>query len=130
MTLSTNQSVPGDGNQHVVLLDTIAAGSTPHMGNTGSNGINSTGSNYRITTSTSMANITATDLTVFVQAQSSGVSPVGNGLRTSMPSVSSIFGISGSAIQPVTGAAGDLITFPRIRPTRTLRHRRLIMAIL
>ena len=47
-----------------------------------------------------------------MQAQSSGVSPVGNGLRTSMPSVSSIFGISGSAIQLVTGgAAGDLITF-------------------
>ena len=113
MTLSTNQSVPSDGNQHLVLLDTIAAGSTPHMGNTGSNGINLIRpGNYRITTSTSMANITATDLTVFVQAQSSGVSPVGNGIRTSTPSVSSIFGIAGSAVQLVTGgAAGDLITF-------------------
>ena len=111
MTMSVNQSIGTDG-QHVLLLDTVVAGSTPHMGNTGSNGINLIrAGNYNVTTGVSIANVSTTDFVMFTLAYSTGTSPIGNGLRTAAPSLNTTFGIAGSAVQLITGGlAGDLIT--------------------
>ena len=113
MSLGTSQSIVGDGNQHTLLFDTIGAGSTHGMGNTGSNGINLIRpGNYRVSVGISIGTILATNFIMFTQAYSSGsASPSGSGLRVSSASVDTNFGIAGSAVGFVTGgAAGDLIT--------------------